>query len=209
MKRLLISLPLAVPVTLCLFYLLVLITSMGQQAAPAKTVDPALDFLMVRNESEIQLRQRQLPPEPDQVVEQVPQIPQIQPMDSPEITSDLPKADLPSIEMGVPMSLSALAIPMPSMAIDTNPTIISQVPPQYPQKALRRRQEGHVVVEFIIDEAGAVKSGSIVIIESAPPEVFDREVLRVIQRWRFKVQVINGQAVPYKARQRLEFKLER
>ena len=209
MKRMLISLPLAIPVTLCLFYLLVLITNMGKVAAPERELTPALDFLMVRHESEVQLRQRQLPPEPDKVVEQQPQIPQMQPMESPPISTDMPQADLPSIEMGVAVSLSSLAMPMPAMAIDTNPTIVSQVPPQYPHKALRRRQEGHVIVEFMIDKSGAVKAGSVVIIESTPPEVFDREVLRVIQRWRFKTRLVNGQPVAYKARQRLEFQLEK
>ena len=66
-----------------------------------------------------------------------------------------------------------------------------------------------MVVEFMITEQGTVKPGSVKVVESTPPGVFDKAVLRAIQRWRFKTRVENGQPVPFRARQELEFKLEK
>lgn len=214
MLRILISAPLALFLSLLLFYGLALITTTGDRLIETKSQNPSLDFLMVRQESDIELRKRHLPPEPEEIVqEQQPEIPQIQPQNSPQVTADLPHVDVPDINMGVQVSLSPtlhdLSMPAPDITLDTNPTVLSQVPPRYPARALRRRQEGKVVVEFMITEIGTVKPGSVVVVESTPPGVFDKAVLRSIQRWRFKTRIVNGQPVPFKARQELEFKLEK
>lgn len=214
MLRLMISAPLALCLSLLLFYLLALITSMGDQRVAEKQLNPSLDFLMVRQESDVELRKRQLPPEPEDVVEpQQPDIPQIQPQKTATVNAKLPSINVPDIDMGMKVSVSPtlhnLSMPTPTMTMDTNPTVLSQVPPRYPQRALRRRQQGKVVVEFMINEMGSVKPGSVVIVKSTPPGVFDKAVLRAIQRWRFKTRIVNGQPVPFKARQELEFKLEK
>lgn len=214
MLRLMISAPLALCLSLLLFYLLALITSMGDQQVLEKQLNPSLDFLMVRQESDVELRKRQLPPEPEDVVEQQqPDIPQIQPQKTAAVNAKLPSINVPDIDMGMQVSVSPtlhnLSMPTPTMTMDTNPTVLSQVPPRYPQRALRRRQQGKVVVEFMINEMGSVKPGSVVIVKSTPPGVFDKAVLRAIQRWRFKTRIVNGQPVPFKARQELEFKLEK
>lgn len=214
MLRLMISAPLALCLSLLLFYLLALITSTGDQRVLEKQLNPSLDFLMVRQESDVELRKRQLPPEPEDVVEQQqPDIPQIQPQKTATVNAKLPSINVPDINMGMQVSVSPtlhnLSMPTPTMTMDTNPTVLSQVPPRYPQRALRRRQQGKVVVEFMINEMGSVKPGSAVIVKSTPPGVFDKAVLRAIQRWRFKTRIVNGQPVPFKARQELEFKLEK
>lgn len=214
MARILISAPLALFLSLLLFYGLALITTMGDQLVKTKSENPSLDFLMVRQESDVELRKRQLPPEPEEVVQQQqPDIPQLKQQNAPQVEANLPQVDVPNIDMGVQVSLSPslhnLSMPAPTITLDTNPTVLSQVPPRYPQRALRRRQEGRVLVEFMITEAGTVKPGSVVVIESSPPGVFDKAVLRSLQRWRFKTRVVDGKPVPFKARQELEFKLEK
>ncbi len=214
MVRLLISAPLAACLALLLFYGLAMLTSMGDRLVSDKQLTPSLDFLMVRQESDVELRKRQLPPEPEEVVQQQqPEIPQLQPQQTQNVSFNLPNVTVPDISMGMQVSLSPtlnnLSMPAPSISIDTNPTVLSQVPPRYPQRALRRRQEGRVVVEFVINEMGGVKPGTVVVVESSPPGVFDKAVLRAIQRWRFKTRVVDGQPVSFKARQELEFKLER
>ncbi|WP_370280468.1 energy transducer TonB [Pontibacterium sp.] len=214
MLRFMVSVPLALCLSLLLFYLLALITSVDDLRVPEQQFIPNLDFLLVRQESEIELRKRQLPPEPEELVQQQqPEIPQLQPQSALAVNADLPNIDLPDIDMGIQISLSPslhnLSVPTPTMTMDTNPTVLSQFPPRYPQRALRRRQEGQVVVEFTITEMGTVKPGSVVVVESTPSGVFDKAVLRAIQRWRFKTRLVNGQPVPFKARQKLEFKLEK
>lgn len=217
MLRFMVSTPLALCLSLLLFYLLALITSVDDLRVPEKRFIPNLDFMLVRQESETELRKRQFPPEPEELVQQQqPEIPQLQPLQPQSalaVNADLPNIDLPDIDMGIQISLSPslhnLSVTTPTMAMDTNPTVLSQFPPRYPQRALRRSQEGQVVVEFTITEMGTVKPGSVVVVESTPSGVFDKAVLRAIQRWRFKTRLVNGQPVPFKARQKLEFKLEK
>lgn len=214
MLRFMVSAPLALCLSMLLFYLLALITSVDDLRVPEKQFIPNLEFMLVRQESEIELRKRQLPPEPEELVQQrQPEIPQLQPQSALAVNADLPNIDLPDIDMGIQISLSPslrnLSVTASTMAVDTNPTVLSQISPRYPQRALRRRQEGQVVVEFTITEMGTVKPGSVIVVASTPQGVFDKSVLRTIQRWRFKTRVVNGQPVPFKARQKLEFKLEK
>jgi protein TonB len=95
------------------------------------------------------------------------------------------------------------------IAIDTRPTVIKRTSPRYPTRALRKKLEGSVLVEFIVSRAGNVLAESLKVIESIPKGTFDRAVLRSLKRWRFKVKLVDGLAVEYKARQRLEFKLDK
>lgn len=214
MVRLMIASPLALALALLLFYGLALLTSTGDQLAKNTHERPVLDFLMVRQESAVEVRKRQLPPEPEEIVQQPePKMPQLKPQTTASVSADLPNVQVPDIAMGIEVSLSPslnnLAVPTPSLTMDTNPTVLSQIPPRYPSRALRRKQEGRVVVEFTITEQGTVKPGSVKVVESTPPGVFDKAVLRAIQRWRFQTREVDGQAVAFRARQELEFKLER
>jgi len=216
MIRLLIAAPLALFLSLLLFYGLALITSMNERQDNAVSLNPVLDFLMVRQESALEVRQRQLPPEIEPP--QQPEIPELEAQNiNVNVDVSLPTIHVPDISAAMDVSLSpslhnlspvAAPAPTPVMGIDTNPVVLTRIPPRYPRRALRRRQEGYVVIEFVITDQGTVKRDSVVVVESKPRGVFDKEVLRAIKRWHFKTRVVNGRAIAFKARQKLEFKLE-
>lgn len=67
-----------------------------------------------------------------------------------------------------------------------------RVGPIYPAKALARDLEGHVVVEFDVDESGRVMN--VVVIESSHP-VFEKAAIKAAQRFKFKPRVVDGQAL--------------
>jgi protein TonB len=208
MVRFLVSAPLALLLALLLFYGLAVITSMGERKDMVVDPSPVLDFLMVRQESELRVRERK-PPEPLEVLPEPPDIPRLEPVPA-NIDPSTPTIEVPNISMELDMNLSPalhnLRAP-PRVSVDTNPVVLTRIPPRYPQRALRRRQEGKVLVEFIITEQGTVKEGSMVVLQSTPPGVFDEAVMRAVERWRFEKRLVNGLAVPFKARQELEFKL--
>lgn len=77
-----------------------------------------------------------------------------------------------------------------------------RVPPQYPSRAQRRGQEGHVLVQFLIRPDGSVDSSSIEVLESRPRQVFEQAARRAIANWRF--EPAEGRR---RARQKLEFQL--
>lgn len=84
---------------------------------------------------------------------------------------------------------------------------IIEVRPEYPEKARYRHIEGHVLVEFTVNEQGRVEDP--VVIESEPPKVFDRAVLAAARRARFQPKKENGRAIAVRVRQRLNFHLRR
>ncbi|WP_286238881.1 energy transducer TonB [Neptuniibacter halophilus] len=211
MLRMLLALPGGVLSVLLLFYLLAMLSLSPQQANRDSSMTPELNFHLLREDPELQLRQRQKPPEPEQIVPQsAPPVPSMD-LPQPELDTLAPQVDIPDLMPSQPVltALAPLAPPQPALYLDSNPTVLSQVPPGYPRRALRRKQEGSVTVEFLVTEAGTVQPDSIKVIRSTPAGVFDDAVLRSIKRWRFKIRRVEGRAVPFKARQELEFKLEK
>lgn len=77
--------------------------------------------------------------------------------------------------------------------------------PKYPMRALNRRIEGHVKLEFTISTTGSVIDP--VVVSSEPPDIFDAAALQVIQKWKFKPKIKNGNAVEKHATKTITFKL--
>jgi protein TonB len=96
---------------------------------------------------------------------------------------------------------------------DSNKTVVSgvvplfRVPPKYPSRAVSRHIEGWVKVEFTIQTDGSVDNA--VVVASEPEAMFDDAALTAIGKWKFKEKIVNGVAVPQRAVQRLQFKLEK
>lgn len=83
--------------------------------------------------------------------------------------------------------------------------LVKSVPPQYPNAALRRRQEGWVQVEFTVTSSGSVANARV--LDADPPRTFDRAALDAVQRWNFNPAMRNGAAVEATVRRRIEFKM--
>jgi TonB family protein len=81
-----------------------------------------------------------------------------------------------------------------------------RVPPKYPARAAGQHIEGWVKVEFTIQTDGSVDNA--VVVSSEPEAIFDDAALTAISQWKFKEKMVNGIAVPQRAVQRLQFKLE-
>lgn len=86
-----------------------------------------------------------------------------------------------------------------------NPVPLNDVAPRYPVQAMRMRQEGSVVLEFVIQVDGSVRD--VRIVQSNPPQVFDREALRTAMRWRFEPRQLDGRPVEARARRTINFRL--
>lgn len=70
----------------------------------------------------------------------------------------------------------------PSNQVDEPPVLVSSVVPNYPEDARRRRIEGEVVLQFVVDRDGRVEDG-IKVIESIP--ILDRAAIDALRKWRF------------------------
>jgi protein TonB len=83
--------------------------------------------------------------------------------------------------------------------------IVKSYPPQYPQAALRKREEGWVEVEFTVTAEGSVANAHVV--DSQPARIFDRAALEAVARWSFSPALREGQATEASIRRRIEFKM--
>ena len=164
------------------------------------------------------------PPEKIEDIEPPPEEEDPPPPEMPTPAVDKPQqmdVELPEPEIDIPMSIagdpylgefsgsgdsSALGRPgKPN--IDSNVVPSLRIQPVYPKRALRSKIEGNVTVEFTITIDGSVKDAEI--IESNPPNIFDKSVLRAIAKWKFNPDMVDGQPVEKRARQDIKFTLKK
>ena len=77
-------------------------------------------------------------------------------------------------------------------------------PPNYPAQALAKGTQGTVTVTFTIRPDGS--TGSIRIVRSTPPGLFDAAARAAVSRWRFRPAMTDGVAVSTRVTQTLQFR---
>lgn len=208
---------------ICGFTALLVVTGlflfMAQLANPEaryKTTESSvsLNMLRMRFDSDVQVRDRDIPPPPPPVAQV--QTAQAVAAEAPSI--DVPTLDMPQMEFDSNFDLALSAPSLPTFSAPADVAVQGElvreeapkhrVNPQYPRRALQRKTEGYVVVEFRVNEEGRVDRDSFEIIEAEPAGIFERTVRKAVFRWTFNPWMQNGVAVAYKNRQRFEFNLE-
>ena len=86
--------------------------------------------------------------------------------------------------------------------IDQQARPLFQSAPVYPLELRRRKVEGTVLVQFIVDAKGHVVSPTI---ESATHPEFERPALDAVRQWKFEPAVRSGQKVSSKMRVPIRF----
>ncbi|SIQ00555.1 energy transducer TonB [Marinobacterium stanieri] len=222
--RAVLFLPASLLVSLLLFLLMAHLAGVGRSEPPETQDYTSVNLHRLKLDSDVRVREREALPPPELQPEQPP-APTPPDMSQP-VNINTPSVALnmqtPALEIGMQInasvdlsSVSAVApapspapVPSPGIKMHANATPVSRMNPQYPRRALTRRIQGYVVAEFTVDTQGRVIPDSFKIVEADPPGMFDRAVERALMRWRFNPLTENGAAVPFRTRQRLEFKLE-
>ena len=137
------------------------------------------------------------PPPPPKVIVQK----QVKPTKN-KVKIEIPDIDLPTIAGGGPFLGNWEGNPLAEG--DVLPIV--RINPQWPRKALVEGIEGYVVVEVLIGVDGSVRG--VVVIESMPKRLFDRNVIRAVLKWKFKPRIVNGVPVERQAIQKLDFNLD-
>jgi periplasmic protein TonB len=104
----------------------------------------------------------------------------------------------------------AVPEPAPTRAAEaasdsTEPQVLQRVAAKYPPIAGRQRLEGWVQVELTVGTDGNVSNARV--LQSEPPEVFDKAALEAARKWKFKPATRGGQPVQATAQQRIVFKM--
>lgn len=178
------SLPLAALVTFALFWSMQYLIQITADGRPEIKDPPVIVLHRALEDSDV------VPPKPQPKRPDLVDAPPPPPM---TIADTVPGKDgtmgqIPVVQDAVVLTGPALG---PSQDRDVMPIVT--VAPQYPRPAVARGIEGWVQVEFTISKYGAVVNP--VVIDHDPSSIFDRAALKAVQGWKYKPQIVNGEAV--------------
>lgn len=92
-------------------------------------------------------------------------------------------------------------------AVDTPPTPLSKVEPEFPLEARRMGITGRVILKFLVRADGRVSRVSV--IEANPGGIFEESALEAIKKWRFRPGHYQGDAVATWVELPIHFRLYR
>lgn len=169
-------------------------------------VEPSrlVEFVRLKREEQVKLKQRTPTPPPEKAA--LPPRPRLDVHT--ESRPLAPRLDM-AMNLDVPLNFGdgPYLGPLAAVQADSGFIPLSQQPPRYPYKAAQRGIEGWVRVAFDVTASGSVEN--VEVIESDPPGVFDMAASQAVSRWRFKPRMVNGEAVPGRASQVVEFTISK
>ena len=205
--RLVPALGLASILALASLYLMQQLVSQRQAIASTDYDFNVIDFVRLKQDSDVETRQRTRPepPEPpDKMAPQPVSLSQPQSRQLQNLEFDMPEMELPTQITDGPRLGGLMS--HQSGAAHSSILPMVRIQPQYPRRAVMRGIEGEVVLAFIITETGRVTD--IEVISATPPGVFERAAKQALMKWKFKPKVVDGKAVSQHAQQNFVFKLE-
>jgi len=193
-------------VSIMLFQLMFLLIS-GKQNPLKPVYDYAiLDFIQLKTDSDLNVRDRSLPRER-----------KIEPKPSSSQSfsrTQVNNMDIPSVSLNNEISLQGFRyssgpfIGNPDqLSGDGDVVPIVRITPIYPRKAALKGIEGWVKLEFTITKEGTVSD--VKVLDAKPRRIFNRAAIKSILRWKFKPRVVSGKAVARRATQTIEFRLQK
>ncbi|MDX2456003.1 MAG: energy transducer TonB [Gammaproteobacteria bacterium] len=192
-------------VAISMLWLMQLLVTSPSQKLPLAESTRLIEFVRLKREEKIQLKERTPPPPPEKST----------PPPRPRLDLHTESQPLPprldlAMNLDIPLNFGDGPYLGPLAAAaqaDSSFIPLSRQPPQYPYKAARRGIEGWVRVAFDVTTTGSVDN--VEVIESDPPGEFDKAAINAVYRWRFKPRIVNGVAVSGKASQVVEFTLNK
>lgn len=98
------------------------------------------------------------------------------------------------------------AVTIDEAVVQQPPRPTARTAPTFPVRARSLGQSGRVTLSFVVDVDGSVQDA--VVVEAAPPGVFDQSALEAVRSWRFDPGRHEGLPVAVRVRQSLVFELE-
>lgn len=186
-------------VTLALFYLMQALIQGADSALTEDKIGNLVDFVRVKQDQEVQAKQRKpkKPPPPDEPPPDVP------PQDF-NLNVDKSGFSMSNMNMNVQVDVGGGGFGIS----DGEYLPIVKVQPQYPRRALSRGMTGWVIVEFTVTEQGTVDNP--IVVENcgwiknarnegecfdSPNSVFDSAAKKAALKFKYKPKVIDGNPV--------------
>ena len=193
-------------ISFMLFQLMFMLISRKQNQLEAISDYAVLNFIQLQENSELNVRSRKIPKE--KKIEQKPSVSQ---SFSKQQSNDI---DVSPLSLNNNISLqnfrfsSGPFLGKPDqISGDGDVVPLARITPMYPRKAARKGIEGWVKLEFTVTQAGTVSD--VKVLSAKPRRLFNRAAIKSILRWKFKPRIVSGKAVPSRATQTIEFRLQK
>lgn len=183
--RWLVSMALALTITLVLFYLMQALIASGSALEQRVNVTKIVDATMPEITMEV-VRQVERPEPIEQLDTPPPEVPDRQlDMDSgPSL-----QIERASINLDAGLDIGAAGISI----TDGEMLPLVNVTPQYPTRAASRGIQGWCQVSFTVTETGGVRD--VVVVDAEPRGIFDSSSIRAAEKFKFQPKVVDGEGV--------------
>lgn len=196
----------ALAVTLGLFVVMGHLLSQSHQLPSGQSTNVNFDFVKAFTE----------PVTPPKIKRELPEMEKTsEPPAMPTIAMDIPKDGRgPSLTTGIKTDKNWFEaselnrLPKPHLGQGMHGaggTLKVGIAPMYPPALLQRKVEGWVEVLITVNEVGGV--ADIEILANKPNRAFDKAAIKAVRKWTFHPRVVDGKAVPFKVRQKIEFNI--
>ena len=170
-------------VTSLLFLLMQELIESDQSPFEEFAMGTIVDFVPVMEDVEVEPR----PPRPER-----PPPPDEMPPERPKPVVDI-NGDGVGTEINPPEVVTPVTIEGDRGYADGEYLPLVNVRAAYPSRAAARGIEGYVLLRFTVTGTGAVRDP--VVVESAPPGIFDRVAKEAALKFKYKPRVVNGSPI--------------
>ena len=184
--RWLVSMALALSITLVLFYLMQMLIATGSTLEQRVNVVKIVDATMPEIEMEV-VREVEKPEPIEQLENQPPEVPdrQLSMDNGPSLSIERAAVN---IDAGLDIGGASISI------TDGEMLPLVNVTPQYPTRAASRGIQGWCQVSFTVTATGGVED--VVVVDAEPRNIFDSASIRAAQKFKFQPKVVDGEGVP-------------
>jgi len=194
--RIALALPLGVVTTAALLFMMHLLIANGQVSVAPVTAR-ITDFMRIERNEAVRVEEKK--PDPPAAPAEMPRIALF---DSGQQSEAVIEVALAEPEVRFQADVKGMAFE----GSDGEYLPMYKAAPQYPMRALQRRLEGYVIVEFVVTTSGAVRD--VTIVESTSP-IFEQAAVEAAQKFKYKPRVVDGQPIEVSGVQnKITFKLD-
>jgi protein TonB len=210
-KRWLLALVLSGGVTLGLFYLMQSLISGGKDLKRPEATENFIDFVRLKQPSNLEVKKRELPKKPEVKEEEMPKENlnvaknEMKPQAPNNMKFDMPKLDIPLAAGEGGMAVNGGG---GGSASNSDEVPLVRVEPQFPQEAaIKGITKGWVRLILDLQSDGSVSQANV--IEASPRNVFEQSAIKSVLKWRYRPKIVDGRAVARKGiKIHLDFAME-
>lgn len=183
--RWVVSMILALLITLGLFFVMQALIATGAQIEQNVNVVKIVDATMPEIEMEV-VREIERPEPIEQLDTPPPEIQERQVAVDAGPSLSIQRA---AVEIETDLAIGGASISI----TDGEMLPLVNVTPTYPTRAASRGIEGWCQVSFTVTETGGVRD--VVVVDAEPPEIFDTASIRAAEKFKFQPKVVDGKGV--------------